>query len=76
MAAVGEEGNQNAPRDGQENIVDMMVPVDEQATGHKARCKEGQHHGKPFPKACVVVRESLQLRVQIKRQKCAHEKGR
>ena len=73
MAAVGEEGNDNAPRNGQEDIVDMMVPVDDQASGNEARSKEGQHHSKPFPKGRVVVRESLQLRVQIKRQKCAHE---
>ena len=75
MAAVGEEGNHDAPRNGHEDVVDVMVPVDDQASGDEARCKEGQHHGKPFPKARVVVRESLQLGVQIKRQKCAHEEG-
>ena len=73
MAAVGEQGNHDAPRHGQEDIVGMMVPIDDQASGDEARSKEGQHHGKPFPEACVIVRESLQLCVQIKRQKCAHE---
>ena len=75
MAAVSEEGNDDAPRNGQEDIVGMMVPVNEQAAGDEARSKEGQHHDKPFPEARVVVRESLQLRVQVKRQKCAHEEG-
>ena len=28
MAAVSEEGNQDAPRSGQEDIVRVMVPVD------------------------------------------------
>lgn len=36
MAAVGEQGNHNAPRNGQEDIVDMMIPVNDQASGDEA----------------------------------------
>ena len=73
MAAVSEESNQDAPRNGQEDIVNMMIPVNGQGSSNETRSKERQHHSKPFPKARMVIRESLQLRVQVKSQECPHE---
>lgn len=73
MAAVSEESNQDAPRNGQEDIVNMMVSVNDQSSSNETRSKEGKYHSKPLPKAGMVIRESLQLRVQIKSQKCPHK---
>lgn len=66
MAAVSEERDRDAPRDGEEDIVDVVVPVYDQTPCNETRSEEGKHHREPFPKAGVVVREGLQLRVQVK----------
>ena len=66
MAAVSEERDRDAPRNGEEDIVHVMVPVNDQTPCNETRSKEGKHHGEPFPKAGMVIRESLQLRVQVK----------
>ena len=69
MAAVSEESNQDTPRNGQEDVMDMMIPVNEHGSRDETRSKEGKHDRKPFPKASMVIRESLELRVQVESQK-------
>ena len=66
MAAVSKERDGDAPGNGEEDVVDVMVPVDDQRSCDETRSKEGKHHREPFPKAGVVIRESFQLRVQVK----------
>lgn len=73
MASVSEESNQDAPRNGEEDVMDMMVPVNDQSSSNETRTEKGKHHNKPLPKASVVIRESLQLCVQVKGQKCPHK---
>ena len=73
MAAVSEEGDQDAPRNGEEDVVDVMVPIDHQGSCNETCSEEGENDRKPFPEAGVVIRESFQLRVQVKSQEHAHE---
>ena len=39
MAAVSEERNGDAPRDGEEDVVHVMVPVDDQTSCNETRSK-------------------------------------
>ena len=41
VTAVSEEGNQDAPRSGQEDVVDVMIPVNHQSSSNVACSEKG-----------------------------------
>ena len=53
--------------------MNVMVPVNEQSSGNQTCSEQGKHNGKPLPKAGVVIRKSLELRVQVESQECPHK---